>query len=142
MARRRRQAATSPPRASWHAVPVEARRLITVGPDDEAWSSRYAHSVLTTVEWKGAIVRLRPPPGCSDERVEAVRQLLIGVCVAAVRVEARHGAVVPLEAGAEFSEIKTCTVREAVQSLVESANVEDREALRAYVWELIEEEGL
>ena len=62
----------------------DARRLITIGPDDPAWKRE---NVLVTADAVGgAIVRLKPPPDARDEVIASIRARCEAVGVARVIV--------------------------------------------------------
>jgi hypothetical protein len=63
-----------------------ARRLVTIPPDHVYWSMQpglYAFPEDVT----GAIVRVQPPPGATDEQVRALQESFAAVEVARVKVQ-------------------------------------------------------
>ena len=63
-----------------------ARKLVTIPPDHVYWSKPpglYAFPEDVT----GAIVRVQPPPGATDEQVQALQESFAAVEVARVKVQ-------------------------------------------------------
>jgi hypothetical protein len=102
-----------------------ARRLVTIEPEDEHWMD----GSFDYAAFEGAIVRVRPPDAWLDAHVETVREEF-AKHAAVVRVLPRRRArvlTVPRERREHAS------ARAVVLQLVEESNVEDREALAAFV---------
>lgn len=125
-------------RSRVQTVPVaDPRRLLTVGEDFPIWTRPPA----VPFNCPGSIVRLRPPEGASDEKVEEVRRYLLSVGeAAAVRVMPRpRSAVLP---AAKVAAVARMSIRELAVRLAGEAVVEDRAALLAVVEEALDHAGL
>lgn len=121
-------------------VPVVAPcLLVTFEPSADVWALAALAaeaSDLKMFDVAGSIVRLRPPPAAPPEVVERVRAAALACGAAAVQVVPAPKAE-PLPDEAREAPAKSVTAREAVASLVEAANVEDRPALAALCEELM-----
>ncbi len=68
---------------SVEVVDRNARRLITIGPDHAYWALEPGNYALAE-EVTGAIVKVQPPPGASDEQVRLLQAALVkGECARA-----------------------------------------------------------
>ena len=121
------------------------RPLVRVTEDATAWS----WSVEAIREFRpvpfapGSIVRLDPPVDVEDAKVDAIREIFSRAGAAAVRVSARRkNDVVVIEPAPGAVVPKRVIGREAVESLVETANVDDRPALKALCEEMMSKAGL
>lgn len=118
---------------------VESRRLVTVGPDHDVWSS------LELFEGQGprdAFVRIVPPADADPEHVRAVANFYrSGGCV--VKVLPAAAAPKVLVSGLPLPE-KSKTLREVVDQCVDEAALaqDPKAALRAACAAVMDEEGL
>ena len=91
----------------------------------------------------GSIVRIDPPVGASDSLVAAMRELFERCGAAAVRIAPRRkNDVVVIEPAPGAVVPKRVIGREVVESLVESANVDDRSALKVFCEDVMSKAGL
>lgn len=114
------------PRESVRHVPIEeSRALLTVPIDSPIWGGSPPHSrAMKKIE--GAIVRLRPPEGATDDTLEEVRGFFLKYGAAKVVVLPRPRAeLLPAKA----AKVKAEGAREAVTALVEESNSKDKAAL-------------
>ncbi len=121
-------------------MPVEgASGVLTVEADDPCWlGTQDEVMAIARPAWNGSFVRLRPPPGASDQIVEAVRRR-VALDAVAVRVMPRQRALVVAPRTACRARV---SIRATVEKMVEEANTRDRPALRLVVLEAISAEGL
>jgi hypothetical protein len=107
-----------------------ARRLVTVGPQHAFWGMTPDQPYRLAEEVTGAIVRVQPPPGATDQQVQCLLDVLREGACARARVDPWSRAVheivgvVPRE-----SRARGMTPREAVFQLAEPAHDEDLNAL-------------
>jgi hypothetical protein len=112
----------------FRSVPVRgARELVTVGPEHPWWRD---DGITVPTDWKGAIVRLRPPEDADDVRVDGVVAFLTAAGASAVRLERRRGKKV---VDAPVERKPHARARDVVLSLTQQANVRDRERFAAFV---------
>jgi ADP-ribosylglycohydrolase len=112
-----------------------ARRLVTIGPDDPIWEAG------SVEPYRGAIVRIVPAAAMTDEKVDSLR-LRIAQVAAATRVLPRRHAGVVTEAPRAPERSAHKRAREIVGQMVDEANTNDREALRAFCEEVMGRAGL
>jgi len=151
MARRQKQALSKGgPGAPFavRVVEVGAVKLATIDEDHVAWTPKFSPLMLFQAiqrgagnEWVGAIVRMRPPPGLDQAKVEAVRKMFINAGVARIKLETRRGATLPNEA-VQKAKPSRATVVEVVRLLVKEANSSDAAALSALVETTMAAQGL
>ncbi len=116
-------------------VPVQdARDLLTFEPGDSAWSGKKPKRK----HYQGAVVRLKPPAGATDEQVEELRSYCETRGAAKIVVLPRPRAN-PLPA-ARFETSKSVGARAAVEQLV--AESKTGEALAAFCESVMGEAGL
>lgn len=102
-----------------------ARAFVTIGPEDPRWTLGWdSSSDLTTL---GAFVRLEPPADASDETVAKMKREAERKALRVVVLPRRRATAVQ----APREKRPHRRAREVVVELVETANVEDRVALRA-----------
>lgn len=112
-----------------------SRELVTVEPTEPFWAG-----TLPKRKYDGAIVRLRPPATAGDEDVAAARLFFEKRGAERVIVLPRPRAeVVPQES---ISATTSESARAAVLALARESNSTDRNALAAFVEEIMAEEGL
>lgn len=125
-----------------HIGVASPRPLRTIETTNKAWSNKRlpAKKALRTFAEDGAIIRLRPPAG-GAERAEALKAALLDAGAAAVKV-------LPPEPGSATvvnNPTKAAPVRsnrDVILSIVEEANTDDRDALRALVEDTMDGVGL
>jgi DNA repair exonuclease SbcCD nuclease subunit len=116
--------------------PVDAARLLTVGPEHPAWADP-----LKLGDVDGAFVRLDPPHNIADEDVERLRTMCSEMGAVAIKVKGvRRDAVVPesneLERKHEFSP------RGVVESMVRESRSRDAALLADVAEDAMREAGL
>jgi len=120
-------------------VLLDASDLVTIGPEHEAWNGE-----ALVLGGDVGFVRLRPPPGVSEALVERLKAFCTAKG-AAVKVEPHSRAeVVPLDPPTFEDGVRMLrrSIREHVEALVEEANTEDKEALKASVEASLSRAGL
>lgn len=126
------------------AHPVKARELLTVSEGSALWvgvPGPYVAGVHAVDDIKGAIVRLKPPPDATDEKVEQAREALLRSGAAAVRVMPRQRKdVVPQKAKRDPVPLRG--PREVVMEMAEQANTEDKAALKSLLEDALSAAGL
>lgn len=121
-------------------VPLAGSRLVTVGPESPAWTAFELPGDATKL--RDSFVRLRPPPGITEEAVVRVQRLFRSIG-ARTRVEMPNVPIVVPQVGAEDRvDDSQATVREDVLQIVGEAHTSDRDALRALVEEIMAENNL
>ena len=116
------------------SVEVEgARRLVTIGPDDDVWS-RPTETTVTSTD----LVRIRPPADAPESLVEDVRKIVASVA-AAVRVEPARRSAVVVEPAASRPHARA---RDVVLGIARESNVEEREKLVELVENILGRCGL
>jgi hypothetical protein len=120
---------------SVEAVRLETPELFTLEEGNPVWELRpeqFAdHPWIHTKKLRGAYLRLEPPEQLPDATVEALKQALLSGGAAAVRaMPRRRRSVVPQAA---VSRPAPQAPRAAAMALVDAANTQDRDALRAAV---------
>lgn len=118
-----------------HVERTDARTLYTVHPSDEMWTD-----ATPPVVAQGAIVRVKPPPDVTTEKLKQVVDALKGAGAASVKV-------LPAEASTaksvdEQKPQPAQSHRQLVDSLVKSMKSHDRKALKQLVGEVMDEEQL
>jgi|HubBroStandDraft_6_1064221.scaffolds.fasta_scaffold436687_2 hypothetical protein len=114
-----------------------ARELVTIGPEHPAWSERETIGLGPLAN--GCIARVQPPVDATDSVVEHMVFRLKSDGAAVVRVLPRRKSRVltaPRERVAHEG------ARVVVLALVREANVEDREALAAFVEGVMERQKI
>jgi hypothetical protein len=121
-----------------------SRSLVRVHDDSPSWGhSPESLGQMAVALEAGAIVRIDPPVDVPDSTIAALRDLFVRSGAVAVRVSARRkNDVVIIEPAPGATLPKRVIGREAVESLVESANVEDRPALKALCEDVMSKAGL
>lgn len=113
-------------------LPVPARPLVTDPCDGSV-----KHPTIS-----GAIVRLRPAEGVTEEQVEAVRARWVGMAAVRVFVEPRRKpAVVPNDIHAKRRNARS-SARAVVLEMVAESNSSDPAALAEIVERILSEENL
>lgn len=118
-------------------VPVEARGLRTVGPDDGFWKGDAIRE-----PW-GELVRVLPPADATDEVVARAEAAFYELGAAKVRVGARAAGKATIPAGDRSPAPLTArrSIRDVCKELVAEARVDDRSALSVLVDRLLSEAG-
>lgn len=125
--------------AGWsiRRVPIESRRLLTIGPDDEVWDGTIDRA--RDEEWGGAIVRVEPAARASDDAildvVEAVRKA--GASATKLLPRQRADEAAPAAEVERAAKAPRRTLREVVTELVG----EDA-ALAEFCGGVMDQEGL
>jgi hypothetical protein len=123
----------------FEVVPFDgAARVVTIGPDAKGvWTQAKPPKLGDGFE--GAFVRLVPPKGTKDSRVQEVEQLARKAGAAAVKVvHPKEDATVV----ASVVEAQRSTPRETVMRMVEESRSRDHDALRALCDRQLSENGL
>lgn len=120
-------------------VPLAGARLVTVGPESEAW--KVFELPADASKLRDSFVRLRPPVGVTDEAVERVHRLFTGAG-ARVRVEMPNAPIVVSQATEVEEEAAHESAREVVLQLVDEAHTTERDALKGFCESVMAEVGL
>lgn len=83
--------------AKVESIGLDARTLVTIGPDDEFWSVDDKALEYLKGKFAGAIVRLQPPANASEAYIENARRFLAAAGVAAMRFESPAQAAIAVE---------------------------------------------
>lgn len=130
------------------AVPVPARRLLTLGEDHPVWGRAFA---VDGVVWagpdgfdvEGALVRLRPPPDAGEVGVAEVVQMLERAGAARVKIVLRSSVpevIRRTDVGPSLA--PKLSHREAVLAAAAEARSSDPAALRTLLEGILDEEGM
>jgi hypothetical protein len=113
-------------------VRIDALRFLTIDEDDPVWEGSELGNVPFSV-----FVRLRPPPGTTDERIAQVKSFFPN---ARVRTLPRRKAQVVTDQ--KKSKPTYQTIRATVLVMVDEANTNDRDALKKLTESTLVEVGL
>jgi hypothetical protein len=67
-------------------VERNARLLVTIGPEHAFWTLESGEALVLAEPVHGALVRVQPPAGCTQPRVDAMNEALRASGAAAIRV--------------------------------------------------------
>ncbi len=129
-------------------VPVDARRLVTIGPDHPMWSDRHERKITfgdgmlsELVRMKDAIVRLQPPAFSLPEDIEQIAAVIRDGAASVKVMPAAPEDRVLVEAAPPTPE-SVQTIREVVYEMVTVARTGDRDLLVDVVEEALCAAGL
>ena len=121
-----------------HVSLDDARQLLTVPVDSSIWGGSPPHA-RAMKKIAGAIVRLRPPEGATDDTIAEVRAFFVKYGAEKVIVLPRPRAeLLP----SKVEKAKAVGAREAVNALVAEANSKDKAALEKLCERVMGEVGL
>jgi hypothetical protein len=111
-------------------IPVEASRLVTIGPLHRVWQSSgdFANPFLDQSEVQGTFVRIKPPKDCPSHFVEMLRTYIEGLA-RAVKVDAWEKSGVAEHLPAEQARSHK-SIRQVIGRLIDEARTTNREKLR------------
>jgi len=116
-------------------VEIGASRLVTIDADHGLWKGQAGVG-----DFKGAIVRLRPPLDCPGEVVATIRELVMTSGALAVRLlPTRRSEVVTQQRARHAQKV---TARDVGKQIVAASSHPDRAALLARVEARLDEVGL
>jgi len=121
---------------------VDARSLITIGPDSKLWAGKAGSDPCS---YKHAIVRLIPPTDATDVRIDQLRSLMESEGAVAVKVLPRSqiGKVAAPESLADECQLKSeLGVRDAVMKVAMKMASADKAGLIAELNSAMDEVGL
>jgi len=122
-------------------VALDAAKMVTIGPDAAGvWSPGRSIPELGP-GYRGAFVRLKPPPGADAGRVRELEERAIAAGAAAVKVYPWKGATSPLPPGVEVLG-EGLSPRAVVMAMSREKPSADVAALEAVLARLMDEEGV
>lgn len=130
------------------SVILPARRLLTLGEDREIWTlpnNRTSDLILDMSGLRvaaGALVRLHPPAGISEQDIAAVVARLEEAGAARVKVVPRASSPEVVRRIDVDPSLPRRSHREAVFAAADEARSSDPAALRALLGDILDEEGI
>jgi hypothetical protein len=77
---------TTAPGCAVQTVERNARLLVTIGPEHPFWALESGEAMVLAEPVEGALVRVQPPPGSTQARVDALNEALRASGATAIRV--------------------------------------------------------